>query len=183
MKTIGYVILLGMLTLVGCETRDYDLVTTVTKELEYNPDAVEGSFSETYTIYADDFNDDLGLDSDDTVKGVYIESLAISIEALEENVATAVNIDGYVSGVAFIEDGVFPIIEGSFDFTGITGLLNAGIDRMAQDLEGFVTDSDPPSMVFRIEGDSHPDPGQRIKLRIMINVTVSVIYSTQMEGI
>ena len=181
MKTVIISLLLGMFLLWGCETTTYTFVSTVFKDLDYTVDE-EGAFSESYTLYADDFNDDLDLPDDAIIRGVYIESFAIRAKPLANNEASAVKVDVYAGKETdfFAEDVVLPV-DLSLAFQAMPNLVSAAVSKLRDELEGFVIDSDPLSIAFRIEGDSDPEPGERILVDIQIKVTITVYYDVESD--
>ena len=181
MKTtiIGLGILLGFFW--GCETRTFTYVSTVPKTLEYTVDQT-GAFSENYTLYTDDFNDDLDLPEDAIIRGVSIESFAIQAESQEGNEASSVKMDCYAGSETepFAKEVTLPV-DLSLSYNAMSGLVSSAVSKLRDELEGFVVDSDPPSIAFRIEGDSDPVPGKRILVTIRIKVTVTVAYDIESE--
>ena len=181
MKTIITCLLIALGVMWGCESSTYTFVSTITKDLEYTV-GKEGNFSESYSLYANDFNDDLDLPEDATIGGVYIESFAIEAEPQPDNEASAVKINCYAGTETqpFAQDVVLPV-DLSFSLASMPGLVSSGISSLRNELEGFVIDSDPQSIAFRIEGDSDPDPGERISVVVTIHVTITVAYDVENE--
>jgi hypothetical protein len=52
---------------------------------------------------------------------------------------------------------------------------------MRNDLMGIVESGNPPSIVFRLQGDSDPVSGQRLNVDVRIDVTVTVLYALETE--
>jgi hypothetical protein len=121
------------------------------------------------------------LPKDAQIVDVYVEAVSVAVEHLTGNEATAASMDGYVGGTQFVNDLVINITPGTYEYTAMANLVANGIKTMSDDLEGFVVASDPPSMVFSINGDSHPAAGQVLRMRILIDVTITVIYSLETE--
>ena len=171
----------GLFLLGGCETRTFQYVSTIEKTLEYIVDQ-EGSFSESYILYASGFNDELDLPDDAMIVGVYIEAFSVAASQLEGNEASSVRLTCYAGEDEdlFVENLEVPV-ELEFSFMPMSGLLTAGVSNIRQDLEGFVVSSDPPAIAFRIEGDSAPEAGQRIHSTIHIELTVTVGYEQESE--
>mgnify|MGYP006987897763 FL=1 len=181
MKTIMITLALGLFLLGGCETRTFQYVTTIEKTLVYDVDQ-QGRFSESYTLYASDFNDELDLPDDATILGVYIEAFSVATSQLEGNEASSVRLTCYAGEDEdlFVENLEVPV-ELVFNYRPMSGLITAGVSNIRQDLEGFVVSSDPAAIAFRLEGNSAPDPGQRIHALIHIELTVTVGYEQESE--
>lgn len=180
MKTIIIVLAVSLGFLWGCETRTFTFVSTIPKTLEYSVDQT-GAFSETYNLYADDFNDDLDLPEDAIIRAVEIESFAIKAEPQEGNEASVVRIDCYAGTETepFAEDVPIPV-DLSLSYKAMPGLASSLVSKLRDELEGFVVDSNPLSIAFRIEGDSDP-AGERIHALIQIKVTITVGYEKESE--
>jgi len=181
MKAILIALVMGLFLLGGCETRNFQYVTTLEKTLEYVVDQ-EGAFSQSYTLYASDINDDLDLPEDATVIGVYVEAFSVATRQLTGNEASSVVLTCYggADEDVFVRDLEVPV-DLEFNYRAMSGLLTAGVSSIRQDLEGFVVSSDPAAIAFRIEGDSAPQAGQRIHATIHIELTVTVGYQQESE--
>ncbi|MGM0532758.1 MAG: hypothetical protein ACQER7_15530 [Bacteroidota bacterium] len=180
MKTIIIALLIGISLLWGCESTTYTFVSTISKDLEYTVDK-NGAFSESYTLYADDFNEDLDLPEDAMIRGVYIESFAIKAEPQADNEASSVKMDVYAGEEPdpFAEDIILPV-DLSLEFQAMPNLISSAVNELKNELEGFVKDSNPSSIAFRIEGDSEP-AGERILSVIRIKATITVAYDVESE--
>lgn len=185
MKSIITILLLGLMILGSCETRTFQYVSTVTRNMEFTVNQ-QGAFNESYTIYADEFNDELDLPADAEVVEVFIESFSTAVNPLSGNEATAVKINGYAQAdetSLFVEDLVVSISSGSLQFVRMTNLVTTGVQDIKNALKGFVTVGNPDSITFRIEGDSDPQPGQTIQVELLIDISVSVAYEIESEFI
>ncbi|MBS3776448.1 MAG: hypothetical protein KGY70_14730 [Bacteroidales bacterium] len=178
MKTIIIALLIGMGFLWGCETRTYTFVSTISKDLVYTIDQ-KGTFSESYTLYADDFNEDLDLPEDAIIRGVNIESFAIKAEPQTGNEASSVKMNVYAGEEPdpFAEDVILPV---DISFQAMPNLISSAVSELKDELEGFVKDSNPPSIAFRIGGDSEP-AGERIFVVIRIKATITVAYDMESD--
>ena len=181
MKTFIIGLLIGMTLLWGCEPSTYTFVNTVTKDLEYTVDET-GAFSETYTLFEDDFNKDLDLPEDAIIRGVNIESFAIKSNPQTENEASAVKMNVYAGTEPdpFAKDVTLPV-NLYLNYRAMPNLVTAAVNKLRDQLYGFVVDNDPLSIIFRIEGDSDPVPGERIYLIIKIRVTITVYYDVESD--
>lgn len=181
MKTSIVAVALSLLFMLGCETRTFQYVTTLDRTLEFTVDQ-EGAFSETYTIYAGDFNDELDLPDDAVVQGVYIEAFSIASQQLPGNEASQVLLDCYGGAdEKLFADELAVAVEVSYNYKTMKRLLEDGVNAIRDDLEGFVRTSTPSSIVFRAEGDSYPVAGERIHATIRIGVTITVGYEMESE--
>lgn len=180
MKAKYLAFVLGALLMAGCEDRTFEYVATASPSLDYTVDQ-EGAFDETYTVFANSFNDELDLPDDAIIGDVFIESLSVGIKELSGNEATAVKLTGSAGGVNFVEDLVVDVETGDYDFTVMAGLLEAGIRKIRDDLKGIVESGNPPSIVFRLQGDSDPVAGQRLNVDVRVNMTVTVLYAIETE--
>jgi hypothetical protein len=180
MKAKFLAFVLGAILLAGCEDRTFEYVATVSQSLDYTIDQ-EGAFDETYTVYANSFNDELDLPDDAIIGDVFIEALSVGVKELSGNEASAVKLTGSAGGTNFVEDLVVDVATGTYEFTVMAGLIEEGIRRMRNDLMGIVESGNPPSIVFRLQGDSDPVTGQRLNVDVRIDVTVTVLYALETE--
>jgi hypothetical protein len=181
MKTFIICFLIAIGLLWGCETSTYTFVSTVTKDLEYTVDET-GTFSESYTLFANDINKDLNLPEDAIIRGVNIESFAIKSDPHSENETYAVKMDVYAGTEPdpFANDVTLPV-NLYLNYRAMPNLVTAAVTKLRDQLRDFIVDSDPLSIAFRIEGDSDPVPGERIYLDIRIRITITVYYDVESE--
>ncbi len=181
MKSLYIFLAVALCLLWNCETRTFRYVTTISRTVEDTVDQ-QGAFSEHYTIYASDINEELDLPVDAVIRGVHIEAFSIAVERLENNETPEVILDCYggQDTALFANDVIVPT-ELSISYRAMSNLIATGVSSIREDLEGFVTDSDPPSITFWIQGDSHPDAGQRVNVRIYLEITITVGYELESE--
>lgn len=181
MKTTLYLLVFALIFLWGCETRTFTYVSSVKRTLEYTVDQ-EGAFFERHVISATDFNKDLDLPVDAIVRAVNIEYFAIDAQPIEDNQASSVQLSCYAGAgeVLFAENVVLPV-DLTFEYKAMPNLISAGVKSIRDDLEGFIVSSDPPTIAFRITGDSHPTAGERIHVNIKIEVSIAVAYDVESE--
>ncbi len=181
MKTMLFsVMLLALLMLGACETRTFEYVTTLSRTLDYTVDH-EGAFNQTSVVTTSDLNDEMDLPEDAIIGEIYVEALAVAVENLSNNQATAVIMDGYANDRMFVNDLVSPIDPATYEFTAMANLVSAGVKAISDDLAAYFMTGSPPTIAFRLEGDSHPTPGETIHIRITIEVTLTVQYALETE--
>lgn len=181
MRTKLIVVLsLILLVLGGCETRTFEYVTTVSKTMVYTVDQ-SGAFTETNMVSADELNDEFDLPEDAIIGDIFIEALTVAVEPLTDNEATAITMDGYANGRLFVDDLVTDMTAGDYEFTNMANLLASGVRAIGEDLAAYYRTGSPPTVEFRLEGDTHPEAGERIHIRIQIGMTLSLQYALETE--
>ena len=178
-------IIITALTLVllipgGCETRTFEYVATVTKTWDYTVDQ-EGAFVSNYLADASGINDELDLPEDAIIGDVYVEALSVAVEHLTDNEATGVMITGYANDRIFVEDLPVSINPATYELTAMANLVSAGVKAIGDDLAAYFMTGSPTSIEFRMEGDSHPDAGEIINIRVIIEMTLTVQYALESE--
>jgi len=164
----------------GCETRTFEYVATVIKTWDYPVDQ-EGAFFQTYLVDAKGINDELDLPEDAIIGDVYVEALSVAVEHLTDNEAAAVMLTGYANERMFVEDLPVPINPATYELTAMANLVSAGVKAISDDLAAYFMTGAPATIEFRVEGDSHPDAGERIHIRIIIEMTLTVQYTLETE--
>jgi len=181
MKKLLFMLLsLVLLMLGGCETRTFEYVATISKTWDYPVDQ-EGAFVTTRLVDAGELNDELDLPEGAIIGDVYVEALSVALEHLAENEATGVMITGYANDRMFVEDMAVSINPATYELTAMANLVSAGVKTISDDLAAYFMTGSPATIEFRLEGDSHPDPGERIHIRIIIEMTLTVQYALESE--
>ena len=186
MKALIYSLLAVFLLFSGCETKTFQYLTGMKRDLDFTVNET-GAFEDSTTIFAADINDELDLPADAVIRNVFVESFSYSIEELEGNIATAAELDGYVRSAGsssreeFVRDAPLSLAMTAGDYVKLAGLVSDGVVNIRETLEDFMLTGDPAFLVFIIEGDTDPNPGERIHVRIRIRVSFSVAYDVETE--
>lgn len=173
---------LGLILMVlgGCETRTFEYVTTVSKTMVYTVDQL-GAFTQSNVISAEALNDEFDLPEDAIIGDILIEALTVAVEPLSDNQATAVTMDGLANGRLFVDDLVTNITPGSYEFTNMANLIASGVQAIGDDLATYYRTGSPPTIDFQLVGDTYPEAGERIHIRIQIGMTLSLQYALETE--
>ncbi|MBN2347843.1 MAG: hypothetical protein JXJ22_03345 [Bacteroidales bacterium] len=164
----------------SCEKRKFEFDLSLNLEETYIVDHT-GNFSESQTITRSDVMDALSIPENAEIESVSIESIAISIQVLNDNEASAL----LVSGMAQLGNGSpqifnnFPISLVGVDipFVGINSLIADGVEGIKDKIEGYIKGTDSAPFSIEISGDSSPTAGQRVHVQILIQVKGNVKYT------
>jgi hypothetical protein len=188
MKAIIFGLLLSLVFTWGCETRTFQYLSTVNKVVEFTIDQ-QGAFNENKTIYATEINSDLDLPANAEVRNVYIESFSVKVGILQGNQANQIKFDGFSQAegdntqTKFISEAIVPIDITTQDFVKLAFLLSDGIEKIRDDIEGFVVDGIPAFIIFTVQGDTYPATGETIHAKVNIQIALSVAYDLETEFI
>ena len=170
----------------ACENKLFHFSVPFPVPHTFNIDDADGTFTETTTVTANDILDalDLPTESDICIKKVEIRGISLKPVVLEGNGASTVTVSGRVS-----EDGQFlyafqdyslPLPTNAVSSFVVDQLIDAGINRIKDKIEGFILGLDSQSFDIVFSGNSNP-AGSRILADVTLTIEGTISYDECVE--
>ena len=184
MKKLWLFILVITLLATACQYRKFEFVATIGIDKEFVVDQT-GYFSEKQTITRNQILNALDIPVTADIKEVNIEKIALRVTILDKNEASFVSASGRLqlgtSNPEVFKDKVIPLVAVNAPIIGLNNLIAEGVEGLKGKLEGYIKNTDATSFDFEIYGDSSPTTGQKINVKIELQITGTVKYEDCIE--
>lgn len=184
MKKYLLILLVIPLMAMECENRKFEFVATINMDEVFEVDNT-GAFSESAVVTREEVMGLFDIPESADIEDVNIESMAVRVEVLDDNAATAVSLTGEVqlgsSRPLIFEGYPVPLINPDNAFYGINSLISEGISGIRGKLERYLEGSDTEPFTIQLSGDSSPTAGNRIHVLLTLRIVGTIKYYECLE--
>jgi len=164
----------------GCEQRLFHFVVTVDRTVPFQFDDADGTFDGSAVITRDDVLNALDIPKSARITSVDIESLALRVAVKPENQARSLTVSGEVYDVVQDKAKMFdnyPIVlaGANVPYVGLNSLIESGITKLRNKIEGFVKQLDSTSFFVEVSGQSVP-AGSAVAVELTLQIKATVKY-------
>jgi len=165
--------------LLGCEKQVFHLFVDFSHEAAYEFDGT-GPFTYSATVTSPDIKDELDIPEDGRITRVEIKALSLRVDTLEGNEAVALALTGRIDDRTgpldlLFENQAVPLVGLDVPYIGLNALIEAGITKLRNKINGFIDETNTAAFDIQVEGDSTPS-GQRVHLLLTLVVDITVYY-------
>jgi len=171
--------LLVLSLLSGCENKRFFINTKLSLDQVFSVDET-GAFNENGLIIRDDLLRAFVIPPAAENIEFKIEGMSVRAVVKTENQAPLLKVSALVYDFTQEQLGVFvdqpiPLAGVDVPFIGLNALIEEGVGKLRNKINGYLKDFDNTPLFFVLSGDSQPS-GQRIKVDIHVKITGNLKY-------